>query len=67
MSMTANPLASLLLEAQRILVPAVQVGANKTAAVERLAQLLCTPAAHLHLVNAGAFDDLQLGRAPATA
>jgi hypothetical protein len=60
---TNNPLARLLIEAQQILVPATQPRANKAIAIERLAALLCTPAAHLDLLNAGAFDGLQRGAA----
>jgi len=62
-----NPLVALLLEAQKIILPAARGDANKAIAIRRLADLLCTPAVHVHLVDAGAFEHLKFRSAPAAA
>lgn len=49
MTIHANPLAPLLLEAQQIVCQANGVVADKGAAIKRLADLLCTPEANLTL------------------
>jgi hypothetical protein len=50
-----NPLASYMIEAQRIVYEASTQKADKAAAIKRLADLLCTPEANGVLLNAGSF------------
>jgi len=56
---TPNPLARLVLEAQQIITKAAVPGANKAVAIERLAGLLCTPVAHLALLDAVGADGVR--------
>jgi hypothetical protein len=49
-----NPLAQYVLEAQRIVYEAMAPMSNKKVAIQRLADLLCTPTVVAELMNAGA-------------
>lgn len=60
---TPNPLARLVLEAQQIIAKAAQPGANKAAAIGRLAELLCTPAAHNTVLDAVGVDGVRAAAA----
>lgn len=67
MSTTPNPLAPYMVSTQKIVMAAMAPCADTRAAIIRLARLVCTVEANDALLKAGAFDDLQLGRAPAAA
>lgn len=55
----ANSLAFFVVKAQEIVLGAMRPMADKEAAIEKLARLLCTLPANLALVRAGALDIVQ--------
>jgi hypothetical protein len=65
MTIHANPLAPLMLEAQRIVYDANGACADKRAAIKRLADLLCTPEANHTLLHADSHVDKKVAEARA--
>lgn len=61
----ANPLAPLMIEAQRIVVEANALLGDKRGAIKRLAELLCNPQANVALQHADAHVDKKVAEARA--
>jgi hypothetical protein len=60
---TADSLAGLVLEAQKIISTAAQPGANTEVAIQRLAALMCTPMAHNAVLDALGADGVRAAAA----